>query len=442
MTTTTSLPTHNSVAFLSSTGWSAAPTDLSPPLRGEVRCDVAVVGGGYVGMATALRLAERGADVVLVEAGHCGWAASSRNAGYLSNELAGDLDLLMLLYRRSLPALTRYAENSSRFTEGLIDRLAIDCDYEAVGNYKAAVTVNQLKKLRRDAATLSRLGADVDFVEGAGCGLPEGFLGGIHFTGGGLLNPGSFALGMRDALLASGVRVFEQTHVSGIEARGAGPVLTVPGGRVQAGRVVLATNAHTRDFAVGPTGVVPVWTSLVETEAVDDSRLESIGWTTRAGIVTPHMILENYRRTPRGTLLFGTRRLRAALPGLGAREPDAAVVADLSRGFHARFPALADVSAQRAWGGWISMTSFLPVAGECDKNVYYAVSCNGHGVAQSPYLGTLLADRLAGDSPHEDLKAVWRSRPPRLPAFALSGPLLEAAWVGDRVTDRLAGRPS
>ncbi|MFF0452777.1 FAD-dependent oxidoreductase [Nocardia africana] len=136
------------------------------------------------------------------------------------------------------------------------------------------------------------------------------------------------------------------------------------------------------------------------------------------------------------TLLFGTRRLRGAPAALGARELDRKVVDDLVTGFHQRFPSLGYLAPQRAWGGWVAMTSFLPVAGEAAKNVFYAVSCNGHGLAQSPYVGTLLADRLAGDEPHEDLRTLWRPRPPRMPSFVLSTPVFEAGWAFDRVSDR------
>ncbi|KXP06856.1 NAD(P)/FAD-dependent oxidoreductase [Tsukamurella pseudospumae] len=431
------MKTSAGVTYSAFTGWSDEPTDIATPFRGDIRCDVAVVGGGLAGMATALRLAERGVDVVLLESGYCGWGASSRNAGYLSNELAGEAEVLQFFYKNKLKNLTRFAENSAQFTEGLIERFDIDCDYEATGNIKAAISEAQLGRLRRNAEILQEAGSNIEFGDGAQLGLPSTFLGGIFVRGGGLMNPGRFTAGIRSALLASGARVFERTTVRSVEPNGARVTVEVPSGRVDAERVVLATNANTRELTIGPSGVGPVYTSVVETDPVDPEALEAIGWTTRAGIVTPHQILENYRRTPRGTLLYGTRRLRGAPSGpLGAQAPDPAVVDDLTRGFHQRFPTLNYLAPQRAWGGWIAMTSFLPVAGEVAKNVFYGVSCNGHGLAQSPYLGTLLADRLAGDDPHDDLQTLWRPRPPRLPSFVLSTPVFEAGWAVDRLTDR------
>lgn len=425
------------------TGWDDLPTDFAPALRGEISCEVAVVGGGLAGMSAALRLAERGVDVVLVEAGYCGWGASSRNAGYLSNELAGEPQMLRLLYKRQLRELTRYAEHSAQFTADLIERLGIDCDYEPVGNVKAAITSSQMRQLEKGITILQEAGSDVELVNGREFGLPDTFIGGIHIRGGGLLNPGKLAFGMRDVLLKSDATIYERTSVESVEPQSGntGVVVRVPGGRVNAERVILATNADSRDLEIAPKGIIPVWTSLVETEPVDPERLEAIGWTSRTGIVTPHTILENYRRTPRGTLMFGTRQLQGApSAGLGAREPDRAIVADLVNGFHSRFPSLGYVAPQKAWGGWVAMTGFHPVAGEVAKNVFYAVSCNGHGLAQSPYAGTLLADRLAGEEPHDDLRAIWRQRPPYLPSFALTTPPLKAAWALDRVADQVGIR--
>ncbi|MFI8933178.1 NAD(P)/FAD-dependent oxidoreductase [Streptomyces sp. NPDC053474] len=430
------------VTYSALTGWVDRPTDVTPMLEGEVTCDVAVVGGGYAGMAAALRLADRGADVVLLESGHCGWGGSSRNAGYLSNALAGDPELLNALHARRLPALIRYADSAAHFTEELIQRLRIDCDYEPTGNVIAAVSPGQLRRTRRNAEILQRAGADAEFVEGRDFGLPRSFLGGVFERAGGLLNPGKFALGLRDALLRSSVRVYEHTAARAIEPHASGVVVSVSGGRVRAERVVLATNAYSRDLPFAPRRMVtPIWTSLVETEPVEPERLAATGWTRRIGIVTPHTILENYRPTPRGTIMFGTRQLRTARGALGAREPDEAVVADLLRGFHERFPTLSDIAPRRAWGGWVAMTpSLLPVAGEATKNVFYAIGCNGHGLAQSPYLGTLLADRLAGDQAHDDLAAVWRARPRFAPMPVFSAPALRAAWTIDRLADRLHRR--
>ena len=393
-------------------------------------------------MAAALRLAERGADVVLLESAFCGWGASSRNAGHLTPTIAGDPQLLATVYRRRVRDLVRFADTAVHFTEALIERLAIDCDYAPTGNVSAALLKGQLKRSKLIARILADAGGEVEFGERRELGLPDVFLGGVRERAGGVLNPGKFARGLRQALRGTGARVFERTRVQAIEARPGGVALSAPGGRVRAERVLLATNAYTRDLPSTPRRmVVPLWVTLAETEPIAPERLDATGWVSRAGIYTQHVMLESYRTTTRGTIVFGSRVAQPPRGPLGARQPDAAVVAEIVRGFHERFPSLRDVAAQRAWGGWIAMTpSWLPVAGEVTGHVHYAVGYNGHGLAQAPYLGTLVADRLAGDEPHEDLRAVWRERPRFGPAPLFTGPSLRGAWAIDRLSDRLALR--
>ena len=423
-------------------GWIDPPADPSPALAGEVDCDVAIVGGGYTGMAAALRLAERGADVVLLESAFCGWGASSRNAGHLTPTIAGDPQLLATAYRGRAGELVRFADSAVHFTEGLIDRLQIDCDYEPNGNVSVALTGGQLRRAERIARILGDAGGEVEFGDGRDLGLPDTFLGGILERAGGVLNPGKFARGLREALRNSRARVFERTAVQAIEPHAGGVVVTAPGGRVRAERVVIATNAYTRDLPFGPRRIVaPLWITLAETEPIESERLAATGWASRAGVYTQHIILESYRPTARGTIVFGSRLPQTPKGPLGAREPEPSVVADVVRGFHDRFPSLRDVAAQRAWGGWIAMTpSWLPVAGEAAANVVYAVGYNGHGLAQAPYLGTLVADRLSEDQPSDDLRVIWRDRPRFAPAPLFTAPALKAGWVLDRIADRIAGR--
>ena len=425
-------------------GWLDPPGYCSPALSGDARCDVAIVGGGYTGMAAALRLAERGADVVLLEAEFCGRGASSRNAGHLTPTIAGDPQVLATVYRRRAPELIRVADSALGFTKALMARLAIACDYEPVGNVSAALSSGQLRRAEAIARTLAAWGADVDFVEGRDWGLPERFLGGILERAGGLLDPGRFAQGLRDALRASSARVHEGTRVEAIEAGRSGAVLRAPRGRIRADRVLLASNAYSHDLPFAPRrAVAPVYVTLAETEPVDAARLLETGWTSRSGLYTQHLILENYRPTARGTVVLGTRLVQRPPGAVGERAPEPDVVADLVRGFHERFPSLADVPLRRAWGGWIAMTpSWLPVVGQVAPNVFYALGYNGHGLAQAPYLGTLVADRMAGDDPHDDLEVLWRRQPRFAPALLFSRPALRLGWAIDRATDRMGRRPT
>lgn len=422
------------------TGWAAPPASVESRLLEDVRCDVVVIGGGGGGMSAAIRLAQIGADVVLLEARTLGAGASGRNAGYITNSIAADPEILDHLVKPArLRALYRYAENAVHFAENTIDKHAIECGHVKTGIVMAAVSRGQLRRAKRIAKVLQQNGAAAEFVDGREVGLPEGFLGGVRERVGGTLNPGEFVLGLREATIAAGVRVYEYTPARDVRDTGDGVTIETPCATVHAKRALLMANADNGAFSIAPKNLAtPTYTCLLETEPIAPERLDEIGWTSRAPMVSLHMIIENHRVTPHGTVVFGTRRVEAGHNPLPERAPSPAVSKDLVRGFRERFPGLDDVGFQSVWGGWISMSStWLPAAGQASENVLYSQACNGHGFAQAQYVGHLLADHVGGAPRHADLNAIWHGRKRFWPSV-VSGPALYAAWLADRAADRLS----
>lgn len=422
--------------YLTGSGWVDRPTSLEPQVEGEVSCDVAVVGGGIGGMSATLRLAELGIDAVLIEADVCGWGASGRNAGFLSNHVGSTERILNRFYKDRVRGLMRASNAALEYTEGLIRDHDIDCHYEQSGVFVAAVTPLQLRSLRKH----TKPGGRTQVISAQEAGLPSTFLGGIHAQQGGVMNPGEFALGLRDVVKRSSARVFEQSPVDQIEDHGADVVITTARGRVRANRVILTSNAFMPDLSIAPKGIVkPVRVTAVETEPVSDDQLDEAGWTSRTPFITAHWIMESYRTTERGTISFTTRQAQMPRGPIGDRQPDQSVVADLVKGFQDRFPGLADVQPARAWGGWIAFTpSNLPMVGQVSPRVYYSIACNGHGLPKAPYQGRLLADHVAGRAMDDDLRVIWRTST-RFAPGVINPLFLKAGWVTDRVLDRVTG---
>lgn len=434
----------DNVQYSDFTGWIDPPTDILPALTEDIACEVAVIGGGLGGMSTARRLAERGHHVVLLEAEFCGHGASSRNAGQLAGAPGGDIQLLNLFFRKKMPEMARFCERAAHHVEDLIERFDIDCDYESNGNVFAAVSHGQMGRVRRVATILRRAGTTVELGTSEKLGIPRGFVGGMRETEGGIMNPGKFTRGVRENLKATSARVFEQTEVTDVCHDGGQVVISTPRGGVRADTVVLATNAFAGQWDITPQHLsVPIWVIEAETEPIDPERLAALGWSSRSGLVTQHNIMENYRLTSRGTIVFGVRRLERGttfpLPTSG-KTPDPALVKELARAFATRFPSLADVVVERAWGGWIAITpTWLPVAGTVGDNVYYSVACNGHGLAQAPYVGSLIADAIVDGRRPRELDVVWKTRP-RFPRPVMMSPWgLRTIWVVDRVNDLVNG---
>ena len=430
------------IEYSTFTGWIDPPADVLPALAGDLTCDVAVIGGGMGGMATALRLAERGRDVVLLEAEFCGYGSSSRNGGQIASAPGGDLRMLKLFYPKQVPGMVRLADNAAAFAEGRIRDHKIDCDYVANGMAFGAVSPIQMLRVRACAAILRRAGGHGKVGTSEELGIPRAFVGGMLEGKGGMLNPGKLSLGVRRAVLASSARVYEQTKVTNV-TQGAGTVvISTPRGEVRANKVVLATNAYSGEWDITPKRLsIPAWIIEVETEPIAPERIAELGWTSRSGIVTQHQIMTNYRLTERNTIVLGVRRVeRQTTYPLPVKAPDPELVEELADAFHTTFPSLADVKVARAWGGWIAITSsWLSVAGKIDDNVYYMLACNGHGLAQAPYVGSLIADLIVDGKRHEDLDGIWKDTP-KFPPFMMMGRYgLRTVWALDRLCDMFNG---
>lgn len=245
-------------------------------------------------------------------------------------------------------------------------------------------------------------------------------------------------------MLASSVRVYEQSKIVSIVDGADGVAIETPRGAVRAQKAVLATNAYAGEWDITPKRLSsPMRVTEVETEPIDPERLAALGRTSRSGLITQHNIMENYRLTTRNTIVFGVRKIeRAASYPLPERSPDPAVAADLASAFARRFPPLADVAIARAWGGWIGITStWLPVAGTIGGNVCYSLACNGHGLAQATYIGSLVADRIATGGTPDDLRTIWVDEPKFGRAVpTIMGRLgLRAVWAVDRFNDLING---
>ncbi|WP_019853883.1 NAD(P)/FAD-dependent oxidoreductase [Actinopolyspora mortivallis] len=426
------------------TGWIDRPDDVQPALDGDLTCDIAVIGGGMGGMAAALRLAERDQDVVLLEAEFCGYGSASRNGGQIAGAPGGDLRMLSLQSPKKMPVMVKLAENAGHYVENLMKTHDIDCDYVANGLVWGAVSPIMMLRVHTQAALLRAFGGQGTVGSREELGLPAGFVGGMRETIGGMLNPGKLARGVRRALLASSAKVFERSRVSHVRRTGSTVELTTSQGTVRANKVVLATNAYSGEWDITPKNLsTPLYVIEIESEPIAPERLAELDWTSRSGIITQHQLMTHYRLTERNTIVCGVRQpQRGQTYPLPDRVPDPSVVRDMGKDLSNRFPSLSDVAIERAWGGWIGITpDWLSVAGQVGDNVYYSLACNGHGLAQVPYVANQLADYVVDGEMSEDLAGIWSdvSEYPRSMARLLNPFVIRAVWGLDRFNDFFNG---
>ncbi len=440
--TTTPLP------YLDPSPWLPAHREPAARLDGDLEVDVLIVGGGLTGLSTALSLRAEGVDVALLERDFIGAGASGRNAGHLTPTIGKDLPSLLRVYGHDRSqALVRFADDAVSYTEQMIEKHAIECEYEANGNILAGLHPKHEHSLRNAADAARALNAEVDFLDPGAMrerGLPTAFTCGVLERRGGILHPGLYVTGLRRAAEDMGVRIFEGVRIEQL-IDGQKTVAQCDGGRVTANAAVLATNAYTTSFGWMPRSVVPLRVSLFETDPLEADELQALGWPGREGIYTAHEMLESYRLTARRTIVGGSRIVRYAYAnGLG-QGYDEAAFRIIEKAFRARFPALAERPIAHFWGGWIGLTlDFLPRIGSTqpEGRVFHGMGYAGHGVAQATLMGALLADRIAGRE--HPCEAALRRRafdwPPEPLRWAAAKAILGALASIDRRTDRQIAR--
>jgi glycine/D-amino acid oxidase-like deaminating enzyme len=231
---------------------------------------------------------------------------------------------------------------------------------------------------------------------------------------GGILDPGRYVLGLREAAQAARVELYERTPVVQIED--GNPVMVhTGGGRVRAKAVVLATNAYTPELHWLRSKVLRVHVSLFRTAPLAEEERKAVGWPGREGIYTAHEVLESYRLTRDDRVVGGAKRVRYAYRGAPLGD-DKETHAFIEGAFRDRFPMLRDTRVTERWSGPIALAlDFLPAVGRIGRhnNIYYSVGYAGHGLALASYAGTMIADLMRErDGPG---RALWGHRKISLP---------------------------
>ncbi|MFC3504536.1 NAD(P)/FAD-dependent oxidoreductase [Micromonospora krabiensis] len=401
--------------------------DPLPPLHGRHTADLLVIGGGYSGLWAAL-LAKRddpGRDVLLVEAGTCGWAASGRNGGFCAASLTHGLANGVDRFPDEIGELERLGRQNLDGIAATLDEHGIDCDFERTGELAVAVEPYQLAGLAADADLARRHGHDVRLLDRdevrAEVDSPT-YLGGMWDRDRvALLDPAKLAWGLRRACLDLGVRIAEHTRVTGLRRDGGALRAATTGGReaapgsVRAGRVVLATNAFPPLLRRLRAWLVPVYDYALTTEPLTAAQRAAIGWTNRQGLADTGNQFHYYRITADGRILFGGydavyhygNRMAPAL------EQRPATFATLADHFFTTFPQLDGVRFSHRWGGVIdTCTRFCPFFGTAyEGRLAYAAGYTGLGVGATRFGARVMLDLLAGEDTPLTRLALVRGTP-------------------------------
>ncbi|WP_111412438.1 NAD(P)/FAD-dependent oxidoreductase [Billgrantia lactosivorans] len=396
-----------------------------PRLLGEATTDVAIVGGGFTGMATAVELAERGYRVAVVEANRIGWGASGRNGGQVTGSLSGEAAMRKQM-RRSLGQAAddfvwELRWRGQRIIRERVAKYAIPCDLKH-GHLQAAWRPSHMAALRADfeACQAHGMGEHVELLEAHQVRdviRTECYHGGLLNRYNLHLHPLNLCLGEARVAERLGARLFEDSPVVRIE-HGDSPRVVTASGALRAGRVLLAGNAYHRLERRRLGGrLFPASLGIVATAPLG-ALAEALNPRDLA-VYDSRFVLDYHRLTADRRLLFG-----GGANYSGRDSPD--IAAELRPRLEATFPQLAGTPIDYAWQGMAGIVvNRIPMLGRLSDHVYYAQGYSGHGVATSHIVGEIMARAIAGHMEEFDTFAACRHV--RVPfADALGNPLLAA----------------
>jgi glycine/D-amino acid oxidase-like deaminating enzyme len=378
---------------------------VSSELVEAVRADVCIVGGGYTGLWTALRIAELepAASVVLVEADICGGGPSGRNGGFALSWWPKVETLVKRVGEEEAFRLVRASVAAVDELGSFCEREGIDAHYRRGGWLWTATSPAQLGSWEGAAAAAARAGEEPFEILSADevqrrTGSPV-HLGAAYEIGAATVQPALLARGLRRVAAARGVRIFERSPMLELD-RGRGIVRT-RSGSVEAGAIILATGAWLAGIPELKRAIVAVSSDMVATAPMAE-RLEAAGWTGGEAISNSRLMVHYYRTTHDGRIAFGQGGHRHAFDGRIDDEFFASsdgAERQLRRDLVRLVPYADGVDVTHAWGGPIDRTADgAPIFGRLPGAVpiVYAVGYSGNGVAPSLTAAKILASSALG----------------------------------------------
>jgi glycine/D-amino acid oxidase-like deaminating enzyme len=422
----------------------------APVLAGDAMADVAIVGGGYTGLWTALALRARAPElrVTLLEAEICGHGPSGRNGGFVHGYWASLPGLLPVLGderalelavagERIIPGIRAWAESRGEDVwlreAGMLEVSAAPAQDGGIEN--AVVAASRVG--RSDQAVPLTAGAVAERI------ASPVFRSGVFFPECATVHPGLLVRGLRRAALDAGVTLHEGTRVTAVREG----ELETPGGILRAPEVVLATNAALTGWSPASRNLTNFGSYVVLTEPAPEA-LAEIGWTGGEAIVDGRMFLHYFRTTNDGRVLMGSG---SGPIGFGGRvddrfSRDGATAARAEAGLRRLLPGLAGVRVERAWGGPIDVSAdHLPFfRTKPGTRIHYGAGYSGHGVGPAWLGGQILASlALGADDEWTRLPLATRSVPrlPGEPFRRIGGGLVRWAIMSCEAAEEEGRRP-
>lgn len=399
---------------------SAAEEPFESAFSGNAKVDVAIVGGGFTGLSTALHCADKGLSAHVLEAKHIGYGGSGRNVGLVNAALwLPPRKVREALGEKVGPRFVEIFGNAPDYVFSLIEKHQIRCEVTKTGTLHAAHAPSGFEDLRERHAEWQRLGAPVELLtrdEAADKIGSDIFYGALLDHRAGTINPMGYCRGLARAAHGAGATISTGVRVTQLVRNGDRWRVETDQGALDAKYVVLGTNAYTDDLWPDLKRNFTMITYFQLATKPLGAEIEKI-LPGRQGLWDTGQIMFSLRRDAFDRLVIGSmgRVIGTAASGVSHRWARK----QLSR----IFPALRDIEFEEAWHGQIAMTpDHLPRIYNLADGLYTPIGYNGRGITTGTVFGRAMADLLSGMKP-EDLPL-----PMTEPKVIASAPFMSRAY--------------
>ena len=358
-----------------------APLTPRATLDVDVAADVAIIGGGVAGIATAYALAREGGSVVVVERGELAEGASGRNAGFVLGGVTENYVAACAKYGPDRAArVFRFTFANRVLFRSAIRTNAIECESTWNGSDQIAGDDAEWSEITDSARQLAAHGVRVRIEPAERKAI---------YDDDGEIHPVRFVRGLADAAERLAVRIITHTNVLSCTPS----EVRTPTGTIRAGAVVLCTNAYTSHLAA--TRVRPVRGQICATAPVATRIFPRPAYAHRG--------YRYWRQLAAGNVLVGGWRDTAVDDEVGEDDGTSdAIQLQLDAFLHERG---IDAPVTHRWGGTMGFShDGLPYLGRAADGIYRCGGFTGHGNGYAMAAGELIAALIrTGSHPDADL---------------------------------------
>ena len=371
-------------------------------LVGHLAVDTLVVGGGYAGLWTAIKMKTEFPDrrVVLIEANRIGWAASGRNGGFCEASLTHGEPNGLARWPQEIDTLKRLGYENLDKIEAFIRENDLDAEFERTGALSVANEPYQVEWAQEESDDPETQVLD---AAGARARINSPTFEAAQFAPNecALVHPAKLAYALAKHADKIGVELYEGTRALGLDTvDGNQVVVETTGGSITASGVALCTNVFPSLLKRYRLHTVPVYDYVLMTEPLSEEQLKSIGWEGREGLADMANQFHYSRLTKDNRILWGGYD---AVYHAGGKirshyEERPETFRKLASHFFTTFPQLKGLTFTHRWAGVIdTSTRFCAFFGSgFGGRVQLVTGFTGLGVGATHFAAEVLVDRLEG----------------------------------------------